>query len=412
MRRNTMKYGIGLAMALLVTACSNEVESDIIPEPTQPKEGNIEIILPASMLDNMQTRADDDWGKEHGEYNAEGSCTVDKGIVLVFSADIQDASNPDEWKQAAFTCETTIPVTFEKEEYTGAIEPEDNYDWKATGTFTPSSGKWYRLYAFAYNSASVYFKDNLVNELSIGTGKQLQNQHQEYTTDQLASITLQKYQKENNQPIEIFGGFLGEYQGGNYTESGTVQTIPSLAYTFTDDEAIADAYFGGNLRRKTGRLDITLTGMAEHDVASASMIIEKFIDTTPIGMEKIGASYYNPFESIGEQTVATAKTSTDGNIYLSGDMLPFESSYVDIKLTYEDGSTDTYQARCENSGEIAAGPDAIVTQIAQNSQLTLPENFWITLEGTYEQLTTGGNLSLQECWDENYEGGTLTQQGE
>lgn len=411
MKRNRMKYGIGLAVALLATACSNEMENDIIPKPAQPKEGNIEIILPASSLDGIKTRANGgDWGEEHGDYNAEGSCTVDKGIVLVFSAKIQKESDPDEWKQIPLTYETSIPVEFKKDEHTEEAGSENNYDWKAKGKFTPSTGKWYRLYAFAYNSASGYFSDDLFEELSL-TGKRLQNQHKEYTTEQLASITLQKYLKENNEPIEIFGGFLGEYKGGNYTEKGTVDTDPDFAYKFEDDEAIADAYFGGNLRRKTGRLDITLTGMAEHDVVSASMIIEKYMATTPIGMEKIEAGFYNPFSPQQDIVVATVQTSeADGNICLSADMLPFTSSYVNIELEYRDGTKRTYRARCKDSGDIPAGPDAIVTQIAKNSQITLPENFWITLKGTYEQLTAGGNLSLQECWDENFDGGTLMPQ--
>lgn len=405
-----MKYGIGLAVALLATACSNEMENDIIPKPTQPKEGNIEIILPTSSLDGIKTRANGgDWGEEHGDYNVGGSCTVDKGIVLVFSAEIQDESNPDEWKQSPLTYETSIPVEFKKDEHTGETDSKNNYDWKAKGKFTPSTGKWYRLYAFAYNSKSDYFSENLLKELSLA-GKRLQNQHRDYTTDELASITLQNYLKKGKEPIEIFGGFLGEYKGGNYTEKGTVDRNPDLAYAFKDDEAIADAYFGGNLRRKTGRLDIKLTGMAENNVVSASMIIEKYIATTPIGMEKIVASYYNPFNSQKDIVVATVQTNeADGNICLSADMLPFTSSYVNIRLEYQDGTTRIYRARCKDSGEIAAGPDAIVTHIAKNSQISLPENFWITLEGSYEQLTAGGNLSLQECWDENYEGGTLTE---
>lgn len=59
--------------------------------------------------------------------------------------------------------------------------------------------------------------------------------------------------------------------------------------------------------------------------------------------------------------------------------------------------------------EVPAGPDATVTQISKDFKITLLENIWILMEGTYDNLVKN-NLKIKVNWEADVEGPDLIVQ--
>ena len=327
MRRNTMKYGIGLAVALLATACSNEIiEPDGGTDLPDMQEGlgKIVITLPA---EEAATRAED----LHGEV------TVDKGRVLIFST----TGN----KESDFTFEKGIDVSFASVTFDGSVtfkEDDCETDGKtrmtAYANFTPESGKLYKIYAYAYNSAGVTITEDV-------EGKRLQNGDTDLDENSLASISATRLSSPSA-TMEIYGGWIYEYTLQPYPTSGGVSTGPVL----NQQQTTEIKNYGGSLKRQTGRLEITLTNVPT-TVESATLIVEKHQDKIPIGMEALTnmteTDYYpNPFDAAREEVITV--TPQSGNLHFVADMFPVEASKVYIQITDSENDENTYQIRVKD----------------------------------------------------------------
>lgn len=408
-----------LAGLLVLSACSDEVmETGGTSGNTSPSgqgnSGEIVITLPTQIPAYGQTRAEGSDG-----LNTPGTCTVTNCVVLVFSAETQNGN---------YTCEQKISLEFGESQEQVFICPtlasgekvSAGYytRWVARGSFVPEAEKYYRLYAYAYNSEPNYFSKDLTNEITDGESRYLQNVDDSKNASELVTFTLPEHQATGDQPVEIFGGFLGAYKGGNWgdvTEEGTMageevynSTVNGMKFT---EEEIKEIHFGGDLKRQTGRLDVTLTNIPDN-VASLSMLMGSYRTTVPVGMEiitKNGLIYYhNPCPVINNEEVANGKvTASDGegrSVTLTADMLRTEDSYVFIKAYSADSAEiDTYTVRCKNK-EVELGPDAIVETIVSDGKVTVPANFWLQLKGDYEQLQKG-NMSFDVSWGEDYNSG-------
>lgn len=418
----------GCLLAMFASSCSDELAEQGINVSAPERQaglGKILITLPA----DVSTRSND----EATHDNLHGTADVNAGRILIFESDKKDPASEVEYKCIKDTTITFSIVEWDKENVNFASSDDasdfndDKYGhnsrYTGYGYFQPKAGKFYRIYAYAYH------KDGVEPTVSSGTpddgddatviidGKLLQNGATRFTAEQLASISVEQATPKNEgKTMEIYGGFLLAYKSAPYPYKDAVYDDKNY---IIGDHTEQIVNYGGELKRRTGRLEIILTDMAENDVTSASMVIEKYAKEEPVGMEvttiKIDEStykstYYNPFDK-ETMTVTAAKTPDEnGEIHLSADMFYIEDSYVYIDVTYADGDTKRFQTRCKDSGEIPAGPDGIVTQISKNSKITLLPNCWATLKGSYEQLVKGGNLSLEENWGENYDGGILDEE--
>lgn len=393
----------GCLLAMLASSCNDEIiESGGTDMPAEPNgKCMITISLPMS-----NTRSGDVAG--NGQNDAEGTCMVDKGMLLVFESNARH--NED------YTFKESMELTFADINYgsKGYIFTGNRYT--AAADFTPEKGKYYRLYAYAYNSKGVTPTFDL-------TGKVLQNMDEKLGTDRLASITMPRPETvptfEENVTREIFGGFVDAFTGGKpYPEEGSgayisiEQANKILGGTngiIVGDDVEKYTSYGTDIRRQTGRLDITLSGMTENNVTKATLWIERYTDKTPAGMEIIpDVGYHNPFlQEKNEVEVATATPDSEGTVRLFADMLRTESSYVYVELEYEGGRKSRYAVRCADQ-TVDAGPDAVQTQITKDYKITVPENFWILLEGTYDNLVRN-NLKIKVDWEEDINGPSLNE---
>lgn len=407
-----------LAGLLALSACGDEVmetgSGNVRNEAMQNVMGKIVISLPA----DVRTRSGDgiDDGKNSHD-NLHGTVDVNEGHILIFEADKKEYL-----EGARYKCIKDMTISFSIVEWEkGAVkfshdenEEDSKYEhhkrYTGYGYFKPEKGKYYRIYAYAYH------KEGVIPYWSVGTpsedepsviinGKLLQDKVAAYTADELASISVTQGfpAEESGKTMEIYGGFLLGYNNEPYPYIGA--TEDDMNYII-GDKAENIKNYGGELKRRTGRLEVILTDMEENGVASASMVIEKYAKEEPVGMEAINfgtySDYYNPFNK--DEMTVTAEITPDenGDIHLSADMFYIKESYVYIDVTYTDGKTRRYQTRSKDTEPIPAGPDAIETQISKNSKITLPPNCWAILRGSYEQLAKSGNLSLEERWDSNY----------
>ena len=452
----------GCLLAMFASSCSDEIieqgESAVNTSPTgQGNGGEIVITMPTQISTYGQTRAGESIGEDDG-LNTPGTCTVTNCVVLVFSAAVTD--EPTGWLNADYKYEKSISLEFKetKEVFiqtVGAFDVPDEAGHQfhnrqvAEGSFKPETGKWYRLYAYAYNATPGYYSGDLKNELTLtdetSNNKILQNKDEKKTADDLAKFTMLNYQDavgaDEDSPMELFGGFLGVYKGDNWGESertenneGTEGWIAAYKEVFNstttgiefkekyanDDEkngnmvvTVDDAHFGGDLKRLTGRLEITLTDIPE-DVASLGMIMERYQSEEPVGKELIANSneegrpiiyFCNPFEPVNNVEVdkRNVEATPEGSrsVTLTADMLRTENSYVYIRAYDAEGKEiDTYTVRCKNK-EVALGPDAIVETIVSDGKVTVPANFWLQLKGDYKQLQKG-NMSFDVSWGEDY----------
>lgn len=382
MRRNTMKYGIGLAMALLATACSNEIiEPDGGTDLPDMQEGlgKIVITLPA---EEAATRAED----LHGEV------TVDKGRVLIFST--------TEDKESDFTFEKGIDVSFASVTFDGSVtfkEDDCETDGKtrmtAYANFTPESGKLYKIYAYAYNSAGVTITEDV-------EGKRLQNGDTDLDENSLASISATRLSSPSA-TMEIYGGWIYEYTLQPYPTSGGVSTGPVL----NQQQTTEIKNYGGSLKRQTGRLEITLTNVPT-TVESATLIVEKHQDKIPIGMEALTnmteTDYYpNPFDAAREDVITV--TPQSGNLHFVADMFPVEASKMYIQIKDSEGENE-YQIRVKDMLEntIFIGVSVYVSRF---NLITIFSNFWIGLNTEYENLLQEGNWIIDFDWGADYNSG-------
>lgn len=404
MRRNTMKYGIGLAMALLVTACSNEVEEFGKTSVEDNARCAITVSFPVTSFNNGQTRAtDEDYG---GAWDVPDEMVVaDKGVILIFQSDVRNKEDGaeytlKEWQDISFKKE--VHDVFKEEKPDGEVTSGER--WTARSSFTPEAGKYYRFYAFAYNSASGNFSvgnagdaensHNLGTELSLGN-KQLQNTDASLDASKIASFTLQQAetQSPDGYPIELFGGFLDAYSGELYPDNQN----PVQSMIVSGSDAVSNNYsFGGELRRLTGRLEISLSEVPD-EVKSVSLIMEKYTKQIPIGWEEEN-NFFMPF---GQESMVTVATSDiqEGNATLSGNMFYTEMSYVYVKVVKDDGEV-VYPVRVADKW-MPLGPDATVGPVVEDNKITVPTNYWLQLNGSYDNLAKG-NLKMKISWEEDY----------
>lgn len=396
----------GCLLALFASSCSDDIMESGGAGTTTGENGKCMITI---SLPRSNARTDEVVG--NGETNASGTCEVDKGLLLIFESDAR--YNKD------YVLKKSVDLSFVNKDYsaeTGYIFNEKRYT--AAAEFVPEKGKFYRLYAYAYNS-------NGVKPEFVYIGKVLQNLNEKLGSDRLASIAMPMPSEvptfNENVTQEIYGGFLDAFGGTEpYPQDGCNALIdPTNNYYLTGgitngiivgDDADQYISYGADIRRQTGRLDITLSDMTSHKVTKATLLIERYTDKAPIGMEVIPEiGYYNPFEKeINEVKVATATPDTEGKIRLCADMLRFENSYVYIELEYEGGKKSRYLVRSADK-EVPAGPDATVTQISKDFKITLLENIWILMEGTYDNLVKN-NLKIKVNWEADVEGPDLIVQ--
>lgn len=416
----------GCLLALFASSCSDDIMESGGAGNISSGQGHgeeIVITLPTHIPTYGQTRAKNPLEDAPG-LNTPGTCTVTNCVVLVFSSNQQDGN---------YTCEKTIPLTFGKNQESVYIRPtlasgeqgdlKEYTRWVARGSFVPEQNKFYRLYAYAYDATSNYFSDNLSTEISKGNNKFLQNVDPDKKADELVTFTLPTKMATNDKPVEIFGAFLGAFTGGNWGEKAddgsmagkeiASSTLNGISFT---EEQIKDIHFGGDLKRQTGRLEITLTQIPEN-VAELSMVMGSYHRTEPVGMEimtkKVDDNvvlyyYHNPCEV--DQNIVVAKgqpvttAENDRTITLTADMLRTEDSYVYIRTYGADGKElDTYTVRCKDK-IVALGPNAIVENIVTDGKVTVPANFWLQLKGNYDQLIKG-NMSFDVLWGEDYNSG-------
>ena len=398
MRRNTMKYGIGLAVALLATACSNEIiEPDGGTDLPDMQEGlgKIVITLPA---EEAATRAEGDENKPshiHGEVN------VDKGKVLIFS------TNRDQYSDFMF--EQEIDVTFASKTFDGNVtfkeddcETDGNTRMTAETTFSPEAGKLYRIYAYAYNSGSI--------ELTCDAkDKYLQYKDINLSATQLASVKLSPV--VDGETTEVYGGWIYEYTNQPYPISGG---IPSSTPVLNQQNKSEVKNYGGSLKRQTGRLEVHIDlsefgpNSAEQDeinqIKSASLIVEKYHNQMPIDMQIIKSGettgyYYNPFDT-QKEVVATDENVADGSLDFVADIIPIYNSNVFVEIENTDGSTTMHQIRVAD--DLVDGVSiGISVWIAKDNQLSLFPNFWTVLKATYRQLSK--NWTIDFDWGINGE---------
>lgn len=421
----------GCLLALFASSCSDDImESGTgVENPDrQTESGRILITLPS----NVQTKNGVD-GEEENHDNLHGTADVNKGHILIFESPAQTGNDyicikdtVIEFTNIDWSDMKNIPFKLSDEErkiyedkgltfWPKAEGDTYNHAQRYTGLayFKPEKGKYYRIYAYAYHSEGVEPVFTLSNEGSdkpkaISNGKILQNGKNSYTAEQLASIQLAVPKNvTKGKTTEIYGGFILGYEKLSYPISGS----PSNTSYIIGDNADQIRNYGGELKRRTGRLEIILSDMTANKVTSASMEVEKYAETEPVGVEKINGDDYNPFEKKRKTVTDEIKPDANGTIRLCADMFYFKDSYVYIKVNYEDGTHQTYQTRSKDTELIPSGPDAIGIYVSKDSKITVPPNFWVTLRGTYEQLVTnGGNLSVEENWGENSEGPELQEQ--
>lgn len=399
----------GCLLTLFASSCSDDIMDSGGTGTTTGENGKCMITI---SLPRSNTRTGEVVG--NGETNASGTCVVDTGLLLIFESNAR--YNED------YALKKSVDLSFVNKDYskeTGYIFNEKRYT--AAAEFVPEKGKFYRLYAYAYNSNGVKPEFDY-------TGKVLQNLNEKLGVDRLASIAVpipsQSEVPTFNEDVtqEIYGGFLDAFGGTEpYPQDGSSAQINQTVDThyliggltngiIVGDDADQYVSYGADIRRQTGRLDITLSEMTSHNVKKATLLIERYTDKAPIGMEVIPEiGYYNPFEKeINEIKVVTATPDTEGKIRLCADMLRFENSYVYIELEYEDGKKSHYLVRSADK-EVPAGPDATVTQISKDFKITLLENIWILMEGTYDNLVKN-NLKIKVNWEADVEGPDLIVQ--
>lgn len=412
-----MKRYFFLCGYLLASSCSDEIiESGGTDMPAeQSGKCMITISLPMS-----NTRSGDVADDEH--YNVAGKCVVDKGSLLVFESEKQFS---EEHSKAEYKFTKSVELTFANETYNKEEYIFDGKRYTAAADFTPEKGKYYRLYAYAYNSKGVVPTFDLDN-------KELQNLDTETVADRLASITMPRPESvptfDENVTREIFGGFVEAFDGDEpYPKDNSHAALdPQKSYQLTGsvtsgiivgDDVEEYTSYGADIRRQTGRLDITLSEMGKNNVTKATLWIERYTNKTPAGMELTSRGegdeaiyfYHNPFlQERNEVAVATATPDSEGAVRLCADMLRTESSYVYVELEYTDSHKSRYAVRCADQ-TVAAGPDAVETQIAKDNKITVPENFWILLEGDYDNLVRN-NLKIKVDWEEDINGPDLNEQ--
>ncbi len=385
-----------LAGLLALSACSDEVmETTDTPEKGK-NSCAITISLPVKQSRNLsKSYQEETYG---GEWNVEdNSVRADKGVILIFESKERDLENG-----AVYTLSEWQDITFAKETHSN-LTPSER--WTARSSFTPEKDKYYRFYAFAYNSESGNFTvkeadddgHNLQTELAL-ENRQLQNTEETLSADKVVSFTLQhtSTQSAEGYPIELFGGFLGAYSGGLYPE---VQS-PTESMIVSGTNAVDNSYsFGGELRRLTGRLEVTLTDIPEDEgITSMALIMEKYTQTIPVGWEEEN-KYYMPFEPKEMVTVAAADVQ-DGTAILNGNMFHNTMpSYMYVEVRKTDG-TMRYPVKVADK-YMALGPDAAEGWVVKDNKITIITNYWFQLNGTYEQLTKG-NLKMKISWDEDY----------
>lgn len=384
-----MKCIIGLAAALLMAACSNDVVEPETGTPDAPKGlGEIVITLPTKKL---TTRADDSDGTASGPSHDElhGVVNVNKGKVLIFST----AGGIDD----NFLFEKAIDVTFEEKTFEGDVVFDDECEtggktrMTAETTFTPETGKLYKIYVYAYDENGVSITDDVA-------GKYLTEKNEKYEANNLAAISVsQALPLSEEHTMEIYGGWVYEYRNSSYPMRNASPTGPILNQISTPIKN-----YGGSLKRQTGRFELHITGIeAEDNVQSASLIISKYHEKMPVGIETVSEDgdiyYYNPFET-KEEVVAKDIPVNNGSLDFCADMIPFEYSNVFVETKMSDGSTIKHKIRVADK-LVDATAIGVSAWIVKNSQLRVWPNFWMTLNATYEQLKSN--------WEIDFNWGTI-----
>lgn len=400
-----MKCIIGLAAALLMAACSNDVVEPETGTPDAPKGlGEIVITLPTKKL---TTRADDSDGTASGPLHDElhGEVNVDKGVILIFS-------NAEQDRDGDFTFEKKIDVQFKEKTFEGSLDfnggsNDDVTRMTATAMFEPEEGKYYKIYAYAYNSKGVAPQFDLGSE---DTAKRLQKDDDEDVKegDAMASVSIARPidDADKDATMEVYGGWIYEFSGDEYhtkgyPEAGTMMTGPVL--NATEAEILN---YGGSLSRQTGRFEITLTDVPS-TVTKATLIVEEYQPKIPVSMDRytnmdeIKRLYFrNPFQP-EEKAVAVA-TPINGMLHFSADMFPTDPSKIFIQIEDSEKGTNKYQIRVKDylSDAIFIG---ISVWVSRFNQIAVCPNTWPKLTTGYENLLREGNWTIDFDWGTDYE---------
>lgn len=401
-----MKYIIGLAVALLMAACNNDViEPEIgtgMPD-VQEGLGKIVITLPSK---GFATRAGGSGESGDGQsHEFHGEVNVDKGVILIFS-------NSEQNKDGDFTFEKKIDVEFNKKTFKGSLDfhggsNDDVTRMTATAMFEPEEGKYYKIYAYAYNSQGVE------PQFDLGTSdnsKRLQKDDDEDVKDgdAVASVSIARLENyaDDKATMEVYGGWIyefsrDEYHTKGYPEAGTMMTGPVL--NASEAEILN---YGGSLSRRTGRFEITLTDVPS-TVTKATLIVEEYQPMIPVSMERytnideIKRLYFrNPFQPERKEVAVT--TPVDGTLHFCADMFPIDPSKIFIKIEDSANGTGTYQIRVKDywTDVIFIGVSVWVSRF---NLIAVFPNTWSKLTTQYENLLQEGNWKIDFDWGTDYD---------
>lgn len=399
-----MKCIIGLAAALLMAACSNDVVEPETGTPDAPKGlGEIVITLPTKKL---TTRTDGSDGTAGGSSHDElhGEVNVDKGVILIFS-------NAEQDRGGDFTFEKKINVEFKEKTFEGSLDfnggsNDDVTRMTATAMFEPEEGKYYKIYAYAYNSKGVAPQFDLGSE---DTPKRLQKDDDEDVKegDAMAAVSIARPadDADKDATMEVYGGWIYEFSGDEYhtkgyPEAGTMMTGPVL--NATEAEILN---YGGSLSRQTGRFEITLTDVPS-TVTKATLIVEEYQPKIPVSMGHYtnlddNSWYYfrNPFQP--EEKAVAAITPTDGTLHFSTDMFPIDPSNVFIEIEDSEKGTNKYQIRVKDQID-HTNFIGVSVYITKANRISVFPNFWLGLNTEYKNLLQEGNWTIDFDWGDDY----------
>lgn len=304
----------------------------------------------------------------------DGTCTVDKVKVIVFSNDTREGE---------YTYDAAATPGSE------ATCKADGIYWVAEKAFTAVANKFYRVYAFAYADKD---KDKFALTLD---GKKVGENAADYASLNIpenTSITTDS--PLNYDAPEIFYSYVSSKAGGSQIIEAT---------------ADGDIALTGYLYRAVGKITIELTDIPA-DIAKVQLVSEKYTPSSSfflkgyLGGYGDDGSYATHLTS--HPTIASMKqpdnTTAPWNTALEANMIRVDSTRLYVAVyDKNDVMKGRYPVKC---ADLYVDTDYLLIQewVVKNNRFTIPTNWHVQLLGKYETLIKS-NLQINYSWDTDYE---------